>query len=54
MHHISVFHDIFLAFEADKSFFLGCRRAAAGYQIIKRDDFRADKAALNIAVNLAA
>ena len=51
--HVSVGDDVFLAFTADKTFFLGGIHVAAGDQIIKCHDLRANESALEIAVNFA-
>ena len=46
--HISVFHDIFLAFGTHKTFFFCRRGRAARNKIVKRNDLRAYKAAFKV------
>ena len=51
--HVAVVHDIVLALGADEAFLLGDGHAAAGFQVVERDDLSADKAALEVRVDLA-
>ncbi len=51
--NIAVVHNIILALRADKAFFLGCRHASAGFEIVKCYYLGADKSAFEIGVYLA-
>ena len=51
--HVAVVHDIVLALGADEAFLLGDGHAAAGFQVVERDDLSADEAALEVRVDLA-
>ena len=51
--NVSVLHDVILALQTDKALFFGGGHAAAGHEIVKRDDLCPDKAALKIGVYFA-
>ena len=50
---VAVLHDVFLAFGAEQALCLGGGHVAAGLQILKGHSFCADKAALDVRVDLA-
>src|SRR5699024_1180646 len=50
--NVAVFHDVFLAFTANQALGLGGGHGAAGFHILKGNNFGTDKAPLEIAVDL--
>ena len=50
--HVAVVHDIVLALGADEALLLSGGHAAAGFQVVERDDLGADEAALKVRVDL--
>ena len=50
---VAVLHHIFLAFAANKTFFLCRRHAAAGDQVVIGDDLGANEAAFKVGVDLS-
>ena len=51
--YISILHDVFLALQAQQSFFAGGSKCTAVHQIIIAHYFCTNKAALKIGVNLS-
>ena len=50
--HVAVVHDIVLALRADEALLLSGGHAAAGFQVVERNDLGADEAALEVRVDL--
>ena len=50
---VPILHHVVLSFGADQALLLCRGHAAARHQVVKRNNLRADKAALKVAVDLA-
>ena len=53
MHHVAVLHHVFLAFGAEQSLFAGSGKGTEFDQAVVIYHFGADKAALDVGVNLS-
>src|SRR5690349_20536143 len=51
--HVAILDDVLLALSPQQSVLLRLRFGAARHQVFELDDFRADKAALQVAMDLA-
>ena len=51
--HIAILHDIVLALQAHLPLFTGSSGRTGSHQVIEADDFRTNKAPLNIGVDFA-
>ena len=49
--YVAVFHNIFFAFTANKTFFFCSNHCATGHQVVECDDFSTDKATFKVRVD---